>query len=251
MGSHKRSQQDALPVIAANKGVQHTTRKNAHQAAAWARDNAERRFETRHTKRQIQSRRSKAPLIVAGVVLVVFIICLVVLVRALISLSNADLPSANTHKSTEPTFSNGINTTEDQQLDQSNTVVAATTPLSFNNSQYFAAQDIDGTWQLYTVAANNDPTPQNGRALFVLEGTPTHMVIIEGVLVVIENRQNGWDVVSYMLSGDAQASYVTNSNGEKCQGSGTVSDVSLQDATLTIQDSTGASTQVLIVGGAV
>lgn len=82
--------------------------------------------------------------------------------------------------------------------------------------------------------------------VFNLEGTPTGLVLYNGSLVVPENRDGGWDVVSYMIADGSVPAYVMGADGNAAGGSGDIQSATLDGSALKVTDSTGATTSVAL-----
>ena len=59
----------------------------------------------------------------------------------------------------------------------------------------------------------------NQRSLFVLRGTPTCVLFYDGILLIPENLPDGWDVISYVVGAESQASPIMK-DGEAFKGTG-------------------------------
>ena len=87
---------------------------------------------------------------------------------------------------------------------------------------------------------------RDGAVVFNLEGTPTGLVLYNGSLVVPENRDGGWDVVSYMIADGSVPAYVMGAGGNAAGGSGDIQSATLDGSALKVTDSTGATTSVAL-----
>lgn len=82
----------------------------------------------------------------------------------------------------------------------------------------------------------------NQRSLFVLRGTPTCVLFYDGILLIPENLPDGWDVISYVVGAESQASPIMK-DGEAFKGTGEIADAHLEGSELVVVDSAGASTR--------
>ena len=78
---------------------------------------------------------------------------------------------------------------------------------------------------------------RDGAVVFNLEGTPTGLVLYNGSLVVPENRDGGWDVVSYMIADGSVPAYVMGAGGNAAGGSGDIQSATLDGSALKVTDS--------------
>ncbi len=85
----------------------------------------------------------------------------------------------------------------------------------------------------------------NQRTLFVLPGTPTTMLFFNGTLLVPENLSDGWDVMAYVLDGEAQPGPIVE-DGEPVHGEGEIVEAYLDGAELVVTDSTGATVRLAL-----
>ena len=82
----------------------------------------------------------------------------------------------------------------------------------------------------------------NQRSLFVLRGTPTCVLFYDGILLIPENLPDGWDVISYVVGAESQASPIMK-DGEAFKGTGEIADAHLEGSELVVVDSAGTSTR--------
>ena len=82
----------------------------------------------------------------------------------------------------------------------------------------------------------------NQRSLFVLRGTPVCVLFYDGILLIPENLPDGWDVISYVVGAESQASPIMK-DGEAFKGTGEIADAHLEGSELVVVDSAGTSTR--------
>ena len=82
----------------------------------------------------------------------------------------------------------------------------------------------------------------NQRSLFVLRGTPVCVLFYDGILLIPENLPDGWDVISYVVGAESQASPIMKDE-EAFKGTGEITDAHLEGSELVVVDSAGTSTR--------
>lgn len=246
-----------LTTIHAGQGARITTRENASEAADAARANAQKRFAKRHSSPQLTAvangaRRDggshashaaegpertgknilKVVLLAIGVLLVVALLVVALLVRLITGLLIGDRASDRqqvARPDAEPTQAEQI-ASEQQQVE-----VSVGESVTFQGQSFSISQD-GGTYSV----------TRDGAVVFNLEGTPTGLVLYNGSLVVPENRDGGWDVVSYMIADGSVPAYVMGADGNAAGGSGDIQSATLDGSALKVTDSTGATTSVAL-----
>lgn len=241
-----------LTTIHAGQGARITTRENASEAADAARANAQRRFAKRHSSPQLTAvangaRRDggshashaaegpertgkniiKVVLLAIGVLLVVAL--LVRLITGLLIGGRESDRQQVARPDAEPTQAEQI-ASEQQQVE-----VSVGESVTFQGQSFSISQD-GGTYSV----------TRDGAVVFNLEGTPTGLVLYNGSLVVPENRDGGWDVVSYMIADGSVPAYVMGADGNAVGGSGDIQSATLDGSALKVTDSTGATTSVAL-----
>ena len=236
-----------LTTIHAGQGARITTRENASEAADAARANAQRRFAKRHSSPQLTavanggshaSHAAEGPertgknilkvvLLAIGVLLVVAL--LVRLITGLLTGSRESDRQQVARPDAEPTQAEQI-ASEQQQVE-----VSVGESVTFQGQSFSISQD-GGTYSV----------TRDGAVVFNLEGTPTGLVLYNGSLVVPENRDGGWDVVSYMIADGSVPAYVMGADGNAAGGSGDIQSATLDGSALKVTDSTGATTSVAL-----
>lgn len=236
-----------LTTIHAGQGARITTRENASEAADAARANAQRRFAKRHSSPQLTAvangaRRdggSHASHAAEGpertgknilkVVLLAIGVLLVRLITGLLIGGRACDRQQVARPDAEPTQAEQI-ASEQQQVE-----VSVGESVTFQGQSFSISQD-GGTYSV----------TRDGAVVFNLEGTPTGLVLYNGSLVVPENRDGGWDVVSYMIADGSVPAYVMGADGNAAGGSGDIQSATLDGSALKVTDSTGATTSVAL-----
>ena len=100
-------------------------------------------------------------------------------------------------------------------------------------------QGEDGTWGLANAS---------GDTLFEIEGTPVALLRSAETILIPENREDGWDVVCYVIGGHLSGvTYVVGSDGNAVGGSGSIDAVELDGTTLRVTDDSGSTTDVSLV----
>lgn len=241
-----------LTTIHAGQGVRITIRENASEAADAARANALKCSRKRHSSPQLKAvangaRRDggshashaadgpertnknivKVVLMAIGVLLVVFIVVRLI-VGLLAGSAESDQQQA-ARPDEQPTQAEQI-ANEQQQVE-----VSVGESVTFQGQSFSIAQAGD----TYSVT-------RDGAVVFNLEGTPTGLVLYNGSLVVPENRDGGWDVVSYMIADGSVPAYVMGEDGNAVGGSGDIQSATLDGNALKVTDSTGATTSVAL-----
>lgn len=232
----------SITTLHAGQGAEVTTRKNASHAADIARRNAEDRHRRRHSSDKLSSAAARASkrldreaapaadgpertrknifIIVGGAILVLAV--LFFLVRCVTGALTADNEApAEGQRQEQPA--------EAQQQE-----AAADGAVVLHGVSYALAQGEDGAWSVTA----------DGEAAFSLSGTPTAIILCNGVLVVPENLEGGWDVVAYMPADGSLPTQVTDADGNVVGGSGSVASAELDGSDLVVTDSSGATTTV-------
>ncbi len=246
-----------LTTIHAGQGARITTRENASEAADLARANAEKRFSRRHSSPQLKAVAAGArrdvdrggahgshgshampegpertgknilKVVLLAILALVVVFLLGRCVAGFVGSKSADSSQQVQQSSGEPTQAEQI-ANEQQQVE-----VSVGESVTFQGQQFSVSQQ-DGS---YSVA-------RDGQVVFNLEGTPTGLVLYNGSLVIPENRDGKWDIVSYMIADGSVPAYVMGSDGNAVGGSGSIESATLDGSSLKVVDSTGATTSV-------
>ncbi|WP_322155407.1 hypothetical protein [Paratractidigestivibacter sp.] len=233
---------NSITTLRAGQGAEVTTRENASHAAGIAHKNAESRFRKRHSSDKLSSaaaraskrltsddasaadgpeRTSKNIFMIVGAAILALVV-LFLLVRCVTgALTSQNAAPEQNQQSEQPT--------EAQQQEAS-----ADGSVVLHGVKYALAQGEGGAWWVTA----------DGEAAFSLSGTPTAIILCNGVLVVPENLASGWDLMAYMPAAGSLPTQVTDSDGNAVGGSGAVTSAALDGSTLVVNDSTGATTNV-------
>ena len=235
------SESTSIETIRSGQGARVTTRKNAAEAAGHARQSAEERYLSRHPEaRAAQSGPKRS----AGrvVLLVIAAFLALALVFALGTCVNAMLfPPQEEQDSTDQTLhlteSELAMREEQEEHDKGQEVAAADGSVSRAGVTYSLQQQEDGTWALVGSESAGAST------LFQIEGTPVALARSADLLLVVENRDGGWDVVCYMIDGHADATYLVGSDGQPWGGEGDAASVELDGSSIRVTDASGATAE--------
>lgn len=235
--------QQRLTTLHAGQGAEVTTRKNAAHAANIARSNAEKRFRKRHSSERLSaaassaSRRlgSKEPLAEAGPERtnknIFIIVGGAILVLAVLFFLVRCMTGALTSGPAEQEA-----TQEEQQAEPTQAQAEADGSVTLGGVSYSLKQADDGTWSVVSAGGANE--------LFTLDGTPSGIILCNGIVVVPESLADGWDVVAYMPAAGSLPTKVMGADGAAVHGSGSIVSATLQGSSVTVEDSTGATTTV-------
>ena len=237
------SESNQISTIGAGQGARVTTRKNAAEAAGHARRNAERRYAERHPEARAPQggpRRSALNivlLVVAAVLVLAVVFVLGTLVNSWLFPAAQDEPAAQ-EQTLRPTESELQARQEQQEHDAGQEQVGTDGTVSYGGETYGLARAEDGTWGLVNSV---------GDVILQVGGTPVALVRTEDTLLIPENRDEGWDVVSYVIGGHLSGvTYVVGPDGEPVSGSGEIASVELDGTTLRVTDAAGSVTDVAL-----
>lgn len=236
-GSHRSP--ESITTLRAGEGAEVTTRKNASHAADLARANAEERFRRRRSSDKLSAaagcatgrpsaskpaaggpQRTKKNIFIAVGGAVVGLVLLFFLVKC--------ATAALTPEAKAPAAAADEQPTEAQQQES-----AADGAVTLHGVSYALAR-ADGAWAVTA----------DGVAAFELSGTPSGIIVSNGILIIPESLADGWDVLAYMPADGSLPTQVMNSDGSPVTGSGSITSAELDGANLTVADSTGATTTV-------
>ena len=257
-GAQARPSEGANPrltTIHAGQGARITTRENASEAADLARANAERRFSRRHSSPQLKAvaagarrdaeRGSHASHAMPegpertgkNILKVVLLAILALVVVFLLGRCVAGVVVSKSEGSDQQVQQTSGEPTQAEQIasEQQQVEVSVGESVTFQGQQFAISQQ-DGSYSV----------TRDGQVVFNLEGTPTGLVLYNGSLVIPENRDGKWDVVSYMIADGSVPAYVMGSDGNAVGGSDTVESATLDGSSLKVVDSTGATTSVTL-----
>lgn len=238
------SESDKITTIHAGQGARVTTRKNAAEAADRARKNAEARYAKRHPEErgpQVGPRRSTRNvvlIVIAAILALAVVFALGTLVTSML-FPPAERESHQNDQNLRPTASEQEMIDRQEAHDAAQEQAGVDGSVSYGNETYSLSQGDAGTWALVNAA---------GDVLFEVEGTPTALLRSAETILIPENREDGWDVVCYVIGGHISGvTYVVGSDGEAVGGSGSIDSVELDDTTLRVTDDSGKTTDVALV----
>lgn len=237
------SDSDEISTIGAGQGAHVTTRKNAAEAAVRARKSAERRYAERHPEArspQAGPRRSAFNIVLLVVAAVLALTVVFVLGTLVTSLVFPPAEEQTTHDQTLRPTESELQVQEEQREHDAGSEQVGTDgdTVSYAGETYALRQGDDGTWGVVNAV---------GDVIISLEGTPYGLLRTADTLLIPENRDGGWDVVSYVIGGHLSGvTYVVGPDGNPVGGSGDVTSAELDGTTLRVTDSTGATTDVAL-----
>ncbi|WP_210388964.1 hypothetical protein [Olsenella sp. HMSC062G07] len=85
----------------------------------------------------------------------------------------------------------------------------------------------------------------NQRTLFKLSGVPTGLLLYNGIILVPENLDDGWDVISYVVDGESQAGPIMV-DGAPVHGDAEIDDAYLDGSELVVVDAAGSTTRIAL-----
>lgn len=237
------SDSSEISTIGAGQGARVTTRENAAEAASRARRNAEKRYAKRHPEARVpqagpeRSVRNIVLLVIAGILVVAVVFTVGTLINGALFPAEPE-EDARQEQTLRPTEEELALQQEQAEHDAGNEQAGVDGTVSYQGETYALAQGEDGAWDLVNSA---------GGTLFDLEGTPAALVRMGNTVLVPENRDDGWDVVSYVVGGHMSGiTYVVGSDGEPVRGSGSVASVELDGTTLRVTNDAGETTDVAL-----
>lgn len=237
------SDSEQISTIGAGQGARLTTRENASEAADYARHNVERRYAERHPEARAQQAGPKRSalnvvlLVVAGILVVLLVFVLGTLVNSALFPPETDETTAQ-DQTLHLTEAELQAQQEQAEQDAGQEQVGTDGTVSYGGETYALQQDDDGTWALINAV---------GDVLISLEGMPIALARSADVLLVPENRDGAWDVVSYVVGGHLDGvTYVVGSDGEPVRGSAEAVSVELDGTTLRVTDTNGTTTDVAL-----
>lgn len=244
-----------ITTLHAGQGARVTTRENASQAAEQARVNAEKRFAKRHSSDRLTAsanrargdagRRSAAAqpagqgpkrtrkniVILVGAAILVLVVVLL-LVRCVAGVSASDTVQDNRGQQAEA-----------PQQEEQQVTAQADDSVTFQGLSYTIEKQANGN---YGVVRRESGASGSGTVMFEIEGEPQALILYNSVLVIPENRNGGWDVVSYVIVDGSLPAYVMTSDGSEAGGSGSIESAVLQGSAVVVTDSNGNTTSVAL-----
>ena len=231
----------SIETIHTGQGAHVTTRKNASEAASRARKSAEQRYFKRHPEaRAAQGGPERSVgrivlLVVAGILALALIFAVGTCVVGLVFPPQASEPTGG--QTLHLTESELAMREEEQAHDAGQEVAAADGSVSRGGVTYSLQQGEAGSWTVIASEGNSSET------LFAIEGTPVALARSADLLLVVENRDGGWDVVCYMLGGHSDATYLVGSDGQPWGGDGDAASAELDGSSIRVTDATGATVE--------
>ncbi len=244
-----------ITTLHAGQGARVTTRKNAAQAAEQARVNAEKRFAKRHSSDQLTASANKARgrkrpatataqtaqgpertrknifILVGGAFLVLVLLVLVVgCVAGLFGPSQDQAEQGDQPQSAWQQEQQQVTTTADDSV-------------VYQGMTYTIEKQASGNYGVVRQDANGSGT---ATTVFEIEGEPRALILYNSVLVIPENRNGNWDVVSYVIADGSLPAYVMTMDGNEAGGSGSIESATLDGSNVIVKDSNGNTTSVAL-----
>ena len=238
------SESDEITTIRAGQGARVTTRKNAAEAADRARKNAEARYAKRHPEEvgpQVgppRSTRNVVLIVIAAILALAVVFALGTLVTSLL-FPAATPENHQNEQNLRPTAAEQELMEQQEEHNAAQEQAGVDGSVSYAGEAYSLHQGEDGTWGLANAS---------GDTLFEIEGTPVALLRSAETILIPENREDGWDVVCYVIGGHLSGvTYVVGSDGNAVGGSGSIDTVELDGTTLRVTDDSGSTTDVSLV----
>lgn len=244
-----------ITTLHAGQGARVTTRKNAAQAAEQARVNAEKRFARRHSSDQLtasanrargrkrsaaaQAQPAQGPertrknifILVGGAFLVLVLLVLIVgCVAGLFGPSQNQAAQSNQSQDAWQQERQQVTTTADDSV-------------VYQGMTYTIEKQASGNYGVVRQDASGSGT---ATTVFEIEGEPCALILYNSVLVIPENRNGNWDVVSYVIADGSLPAYVMTMDGNEAGGSGSIESATLDGSNVIVKDSNGNTTSVAL-----
>lgn len=244
-----------ITTLHAGQGARVTTRKNAAQAAEQARVNAEKRFARRHSSDQLtasanrargrkrsaaaQAQPAQGPertrknifILVGGAFLVLVLLVLIVgCVAGLFGPSQNQAAQSNQSQ-------------DAWQQEQQQVTTTADDSVVYQGMTYTIEKQASGNYGVVRQDASGSGT---ATTVFEIEGEPCALILYNSVLVIPENRNGNWDVVSYVIADGSLPAYVMTMDGNEAGGSGSIESAALDGSNVIVKDSNGNTTSVAL-----
>ncbi len=244
-----------ITTLHAGQGARVTTRKNAAQAAEQARVNAEKRFAKRHSSERLTASANRARggkrgaaaaaqpaqgpertrknifILVGGAFLVLVALVLVVGCVAGLFGGSKEQP-AQTNEATDAWSQ------EEQQV-----TTSADDSVVYQGMTYTLEKQASGN---YGVVRRDAGGSGASSVVFEIEGEPRALILYNSVLVIPENRNGNWDVVSYVIADGSLPAYVMTMDGNEAGGAGSIESAVLDGSNVIVKDSDGNATSVAL-----
>ena len=241
------STSDQISTIRAGQGARVTTRSNAAEAADRARHNAEERYYERHPEARSahggprRSRKNVVLLVIAAVAAMVLVFLLGRCVASMLAPAPEESTPQQGHGQAALTEAELEHQEQQTQHDAGSEQVGVDGTVSYEGDTYALRQLDDGATGLVRTAPDGSE-----EVLAELEGAPVALVRRVDTLLIPENRDGGWDVVSYVIGGHGPATYVAGADGAMVRGSGDATSAELSDTKLLVTDAAGSVTEVAL-----
>lgn len=220
--------------LSAGQGARYTNRRNASEAADKALANAGEHVRRRRLKggsRPEYGRsggRRRKPVGLRRIVMVVVPAILVLLVVLGVARCVAGPVGSDAGGSQQSGSSSSARVVPEGAVEYSGVI-------------FTLQQNAQGKWVVMADDGINEPAETFG-----VDGQAVRLLLFNNILIVPENRDSGWDVVAYALGADSVPTLVKDADGNDVTGSGTVTDATVSGSTLTIADSAGATTDIVL-----
>lgn len=241
-----------ITTLHAGQGAEVTTRKNAAHAADLARVNAEKRFRKRHSSDKLSASAARASKRLGseeGTVAedsgpertnknIFIIVGCAILALVLLFFIVRCATAALTPEPEKPQQSQDLAQTDEPAQSQP----AEEGSVTIHGVAYTLGQAEDGAW---VVLANGEENFIDGGTQGIrLSGKPSGLIQCNGVLVIPESLEDGWDVIAYRPADGSVPVQVADADGNLVHGSGSITSAELNGTTIVVTDSTGATTNV-------
>ena len=114
--------------------------------------------------------------------------------------------------------------------------VAVGEGIDFGGYTYSIRETDEGHYVFTRLAAGSgDPL-----VLFEVPGSPTSLILSQGIFLIPENTAEGWNVVAYTMGEGSEPTYVMNPDGSNFGGEGTIAAAATQGTDLVVTDSSDA-----------
>lgn len=239
----RRPEPEGITTLKAGEGAEVTTRENASHAAHLARANAEKRFAARHSSQKLSAQAARARkggaeprptsaegpartrknifAIVGAAIAALVLLFFVGRCAAGLLAPASDAPAAGEQAQEQ---------TGEARQDQASSDGSVT----LGGVEYTLQQGADGKWTLMS----------GGETCFSLDGEPAGLILCNGMIVVPETLEDGWDVMAYMPADGSVPTVVADADGNPIKGSGSIESAELDGESVQVRDSTGATTSV-------
>lgn len=119
----------------------------------------------------------------------------------------------------------------------------ASQSIAYRGVTYKVEKQSNGKYALMGYPEGSD----DGTSYFEFDGTPVQLVLYNGALIIPENLDGSWDVLSYTIGAGALPTQVMGPDDNPVTGEGSIDSVKLSDPNLVVTDSSGKTTNVALV----